>query len=274
MRDIFTPFAPISLEELQAYLHRESGATDADKARIVRSGNHALGHMERDTRRRLVARTYRTAAAVASCVLATGDVAVTGSGFTSLYAGDAVVGVGLQPGTQVASIESASALTLDRAAEVGGTVTLTFGSERFAVDGNATDTIQFPEYPVSAVYSVASLDGSGNETAIDTTSYRLEKHTGRLHLPNSRFPAGTLNILIACKAGYEEPTATNRGDFTEWMDLQRLFCRLSQVYFQDEDQQPGRVVDKKLIQSGGTIPDFRLPQDIRDLLNDFRRLWG
>lgn len=274
MRDVWTPFAPCSLEELSAYLQRAIGEGTGDPERVIRAGNHAVGHMELRTRRRLVSRTYREAVAVTSCTTTVDTLGVTGTGFsTYAKAGDEVVGVGLQPGTRVASVTSNTAIVLNRPATATGTVTLTFGSEPLQVDGTGKDYIYVPERPVQEIYGASYLDDSGAETALDTTGYRIERDTGRLVLPNDAFPEGDLNVLLEVSAGYAEPSATVRGDFGAWMALQHLFLRLAQVYFQDEQTMPGRVVDRKVLQAGGTIPDFRLPQDIQDLLVQFERRW-
>lgn len=274
MRDVWTPYAPCSLAELTEYLQRSAGEGDGDSGRAIRAGNHAVGHMELRTGRRLVMRTYRGADAVASCTTTIDTLAVTGSGFsTYAKAGDDVVGTALQPGSRVASVTSDTALTLDRPATATGTVTLTFGSEPLAVDGTGASHVFVPERPVRALYAASYLDASGAETALDTTGYRLDRHTGRLVLPNDVFPEGDLNVRLEVSAGYTEPSATERGDFSEWMALQHLFLRLAQIYFQDEQTMPGRVVDRKILQSGGTIPDFRMPQDVQDLLAQFARRW-
>ena len=275
MKDILTPFFPGSWEELLAYLNREVGAKAGDNERIIRAANHAVAYAEQRTSRNLVARTYREAVAIAACVVTADSTAVTGTGFTAgVKAFDEVVGAGLQPGSRVASVTSNTALVLDRKAETAGNpVTLTFGSERLRVDGSGTGTIHVPEYPVQELYDAVTVDEDGTETAIDTTGYRLGKETGRLVIMNDSFPEGDLNILIGCRAGYQEPSATARGDFSKWTALQHLCFRLAQVYFQDEAAQPGRIVDRSIAQVSANIPDFTMPRDIQDLLASFARLW-
>lgn len=274
VQDVWSPFAPCSPEETAQFLNRALGKGKGDDERTIRAANAAVGHMEARCRRRLVYRTYRDAADVASCTVTIGDADVTGTGFTAgAKDGDSVTGTGLQPGSRVASVTSNTALVLDRPALTTGTVTLTFGSERMQLDGSGKSGLYLPERPVHEVYDAAYLDDAGQETALDLTGQRLDRETGYLLLPNDTFPEGELNILVGCAAGYREPSATVRGNFTEWNALQRLFLRLAQVYFQDEEQQPGRIVDRKILQGGGTIPDFRLPDDIRMLIAQFERLW-
>lgn len=274
VQDVWSPFAPCSPEETAQFLNRALGSGNGDDEKVTRAGNAAVGHMETRCRRRLVYRTYRDAVEVASCTVAVGDADVTGTGFTAgAKAGDAVTGTGLQPGSRVASVTDNTAIVLDRPALAAGTVTLTFGSERMQIDGSGKSGLYLPERPVHEVYEAAYLDDAGQETALDLTGQRLDQETGYLLLPNDTFPEGELNILVGCAAGYREPSATVRGNFTEWNALQRLFLRLAQVYFQDEEQQPGRIVDRKILQGGGSIPDFRLPDDIRYLIAQFERLW-
>jgi hypothetical protein len=274
VKDVLTPFFPGSLGELLAFLQREEGAKPGDLERVIRAGNHAASHAEMRTRRKLVVRTYRTAVDVASCTVTINSKAATGTGFTAaVKAFDEVVGVGLQPGSRVASVTSNTALVLDREAYTTGTVTLTFGSEKLQVSGDGTASAIIPEYPVAEIYSAGYLDEDGTETAIDTTGYRLGKASGRLVLTNDTFPDGDMNILVACRAGYQEPSATERGHMTEWLALQRLGMRLAQVFYQDEANMSGRVVDRSLSQVSTQIPDFRLPQDIEDLLAQFARVW-
>ncbi len=274
MKDALTPFFPATWEETLAYLNRETGAKEGDAERIIRAANHAVAYAERRTSRKLVARTYRDAVSIASCSVTTSSKAVTGAGFTAgVKAHDEVVGVGLKPGTRVASVTSNTALVLTKQAETTGTVTLTFGSERIAVSGEGTQSLTVTQYPVQELYSAAYLDGVGNETPIDTTGVRIAKQTGRIYLPNDAFPEGELNILIGCLAGYLEPSATVRGDWSDWTALQHLCLRLTQVFFQDEASQPGRVVDRSLAQVSANLPDFRMPADIEELLAQFKRLW-
>lgn len=273
MTGILTPFFPCEWAELLAYLNRAVGAGEGDSERVIRAANHAAGYAERRTNRRLTARVYRAAAAIASCATTISDTDVTGTGFTAgVKALDEVTGVGLQPGTRVASVTSNTALVLDRPALATGTVSLTFGSERLAVDGSGSQVLMCPEYPVQELYSAAYLDSDGTETALDTTAYRIGR-TGRIYFPNDTFPEGELNILIGCRAGYQEPSATYRGDFNDWQAIQHMHLRLAQVFFQDEASQPGRIVDRSIAQFSANVPDFKLPADIEELLAQFKRLW-
>lgn len=275
MKDVWTPYFPGSLAELTAFLGREEGQKPGDLERIIRAGNHAIAAIEAIVSRRLVVRNYRDAVAVSSCTVTAGDATVTGSGFsTYAKASDEAIGTGLQPGSRVASITSDSSLELDREAETTGTVTVSFGSERIRMDGDGTTALQFQEYPVQEVYSIASVDAAGTETAIDLSGARLSKEVGRYVLTNDVFPEGTLNLLVAFRAGYIEPTATDRGDFSKWTALQRVAFRAAACYFADEASQAGRVVDRSLGSVTTQLPSFKLPDDIvQDVLQHFRRLW-
>lgn len=275
MKDVFTPFFPGSLAELLDYLQLSEASKAGDLERAIRAGNGAAAVMETLTNRRLVARTYRTAESVASCVVTIDSTAVTGSGFTAgVKALDEVVGVGIQPGSRVASVTSNTALVLDREATATGTVALTFGSEPLVTNGTGTEAIYIPEYPAQELYGAVSVDSDGTETALDTTGYRIGTRTGRLILPNDVFPEGDLNIRLSVMAGYREPSATVRGDFTDWTALQKSGFRAAQCFFQDEATRAGRIVDRTLGGVSSQLPDFRLPQDIvDDILQHFRRLW-
>lgn len=273
MKDVFTPFFPCSLAELTEYLQRVKVQEDVDPARIIRAGNHAIAYAENRTARRLVARTYREPVSIASCVVTAADATVTGAGFDDLYVGDEVVGSGLDIGSRVASITSDAALELDRPAlTTVDPATLTFGSARLRVDGTGSTRLQIPEWPVQALYSAVWVDSDGTETALDLTGYRLESATGSLILPNDTFPEGEMNVLVACEAGYREPTATRRGDFAKWTALQRVCLRLAQVFFQDEQRNPGRIVDRSLGQVTSQLPSFKVPDDIESELEQFMRV--
>lgn len=271
--EVLSPYALTTRERAIAYMKREGGATDGDIERIVEAVNAATGWMEMRTTRKLAARVYRRTATIASCVVgATG--AVTGTGFLSLYALDDVVGTGLMAGTRVASIPSNTALTLDRAPETAGTVSLTFGSEPLVADGTGSARIYIPEFPVSTVIAAYYLDDNGDRTALTLTGARLDKETGLYVLTADGWPSGERNIEIECIAGYRLPSGTALGAWGEWKTLERICLRAAQVFFQDEHNAVGRVVNKSLLQAGVQMPDFGMPADIEDAIKPFVRMHG
>lgn len=271
------PYGFLSEDQILSALRRP-GASSADEEvpAIERAVNRALSEMETYTGRRLACRTYRDAVAITGCTLTANSTAVTGSGFTAgAKAGDAVLGSHLQPGTTVASVTSNTALVLSvpaAAASSGGGDTLTFGSERLQIDGSANERheIWIPETPVQEVYSAAWLDQNGGETGFTITGARLEKSIGRYILPNDWVPPDAQAILIACRAGYVQPTATERGNPSEWTALAGIQIRLAQVFFDDERRNPGRALSRQLVSVGSTIPGFLLPDDIKQSLAPFR----
>jgi hypothetical protein len=273
MPETLTPYALTTRERAIAYMKREAGATDGDTERVIEAVNSAVGWMEMRTTRKLAARVYRRTATLASCVLGT-TTAVSGTGFSALYALDDVVGTGCAAGTRVASITSNVALVLDRLPETAGTVSLTFGSEPLVADGTGTERLYIPEYPVSSVIAAYYLDENGDRTALTLTGARLDKETGLYVLTADGWPSGERNIEIECIAGYRLPSGTSLGHWGEWKSLERICLRAAQVFFQDEHNAVGRVVNKSLLQAGVQMPDFGMPADIEDAIKPFVRMHG
>lgn len=277
--DYLTPYAFASEQRLLAYLKREGGSPgvgDSAEARIavIGAGNAAAGWLEAYTGRRLAARTYRTAVSLGSCTVAANGLSVSGADFTTNAKAldDLVAPSLLAPGTRIASIASATALTLSRKAEAGSAV-LTAGSEGLLFDGTGETLARLPEYPVSAVYSLAYLDADGTATDIDTTGARLDGRTGFYQLTQDALPLGSLNVRVEMRAGYEEPTGATRGHAAEWGALERIFLRVAKIFFEDERLRGGRIVSESVGQVSASLPDFKMPADITEALVPFVRHW-
>lgn len=270
MNAALSPYAFADLPTVLAYLNR-GGTDQADVTTAAQAGNAAVGWMERRTQRRLAARTYRTAVTI-DCGTTINDTTVTGTGFTALKVLDDVVGAGLPAGARVASITSDTALELNvEATATDASVDLTFGSAPLTADGDGGGMVYVPEYPVREVYGVSWLDAAGTATALSTTGARIVDREGRYLLP-AGVPAGDGNIAIECCAGYAEPTGTDRGDWAEWGDLQRIFLRCAQIYHQDAFTSRGRIVSNTLLSQGVQLPDFRMPADVEDGIKPYVRL--
>ena len=232
------------------------------------------GRFETLTRRKLLVRTYRDPVQI-SCTTSENDETVTGSGLDALKRYDDVSGAGLALGTRVESITNAGSIELSKKAKAAGTSVRTFGSAPLQVDGTGTCELYAPERPLHEVYAIKRLDSFGFVTALDLTDMRIDAETGLIVLPGDYFPKGSLNIELHCCAGYRPPSevAGDSGDWEQFQDLEMLALRAIQVGFQDFMQQAGRSGDITVLQATQRIQSFRLPDDIRQGLASFRRLW-
>lgn len=272
--DYLSPYAFASEQRLLAYLKREREAVDGDREAAVDAGNSAIGWMESFTGRRLACRVYRAAVSLGSCTIEADQLSVTGSGFTgnAKLLDDLAAATLLAPGTRIAAIASDAALTLSRKA-TAGTATLTAGSALALMDGTGKNEMRLPDHPVSEVYSAAWVDGAGTATALVTTGARLDPETGLYILPSDVFPEGRRNIQLGFKAGYVEPSGSDRGHWGEWATLQRIFLRVSKVFFEDERLRGGRIVSESVAQSSASLPDFKMPADVIEAIQPFVRRW-
>lgn len=248
------------------------GSEDGSPDLIVHALNAATACMEKMTNRRLRSRTYRETTAI-SCTSTVDSETVTGAGFLNLKNADDAVGANLDAGSRIDTIASDGSLTLTKKARASGAATVTFGSVPIVVDGDGTSVIRIPEYPVSEVYSVTSVDTLGVETAHDLTNARLERTTGKLILATEATVKGLLNVRIECKAGYVQPSASQIGDWEDWNDLEKICLRLTQIMFQDYAQQVGRFGDKTIVQFTQHLVSFELPADLIEALGKYRRIW-
>lgn len=271
MATVLSPYALVTNRtKALALLGRAAG--DAEEDRAIDAWNWVTGAMERETGRRLCVRSYRNPATI-SCGSTLSSTTLTGSGFTALKVWDDVVGTRIAPGTRIASIESATSLTLSLAALTTGTVSATFGSAPLTISGDGTGDVWVPEYPLNAVYSVSSVDDNAVRTALSLTGARiLSAETGQYHLTQAVMPSGAQNIEVECQAGYRPPTSADLGH-PEWDDLERLATRLAIIAFQDQSRLIGRVVSEQLTGVGMTMPGFDIPADIRAGLRRYARLW-
>lgn len=255
----------------KAYLARVDGSEDAHIAEdmTVLALNGATARIERITGRRLRARTYRTAATIASVTTTANSRTATGAGFNALKVDDDAVGANLSEGTRIASIESDTSLTLTRGAATSGAASVTFGSDPLVISGDGTAWLQIPQFPVIELYSVKSIDLSGVKTAIDLATARLVKSTGRVFLPNASFPSGEENIEVECRAGYRPGS-----EIDEFNDLEQACLRLCQVMWQDYRKSVGRTGDINVVQFAQHIQSFEMPADVGQALRNYERLWG
>lgn len=277
-----SPYAFGDLDEITAYTKRNTtGTLEVEIPRLVDAANAAVAWMESEgegSGRRLSARTYRDAAAIASCGVTLDSTAVTGSGFTAgAKALDDVLGTSLSPGTRVASVTSDSALVLTKPATGTATISLTFGSEALYVDGRGGHQITLPEFPAIEVYSVGWVDDTdGTVTALDLTGARFIDQQGDRReylIPAEAVPEGEGNIKVQYAAGYRRPSATSRGDWSDWNGLKRIFMRATLVLFQDWNRNAGRIVSENLAQQGINIGGWSMPKDLRDAIETYRRRW-
>lgn len=263
---------------LRTHLGRDLGAEDDIERRLTWACNRAIAWMETRTRRRLKARNYRTpvttttngstaAAAASITVVSTADLEV----------GDDVLAAGLEPGTQVESITSGTAFvpTREVVSVIASGSTLTFGSAPLQVDvPDATSVLYAPEWPLLAanLYGLYWLDASGNRTALTLTGKRVDEASGRIYLTHDQAPAGTLNLQIECRAGYEQPSATALGHPQDWEALSAIQLRVAEVLFMDDSHLRGRMTSVAVGNVSLNAPDQKMPADIEDALRPYWRL--
>lgn len=277
-----TPHAFIDTAQLMARMKRLEGAEDDIEQRLLDAVNAATHWMERTTRRRLRARNYRTAVTISGSA-SNADATVTMA--TALArVGDDVIGVGIEPGSQVLSITDSGHLELTRnvtAAINNGS--LTFGSMPLSIDVSRNleayspyvrgqSEIWLPEHPLVTVFGLYSLDLDGNRTALDTTGARFDYATGRIILTHDIFTSGRLEIQAEVRAGYTPPTATDLGN-DAWYSLEAIAFRAAEIYFMDALNIRGRVDS---LNAGGASASFgaaSMPADLISAITPFCRRW-
>jgi len=290
-----TPYSFVSLDEFAAYMGKSSSdATEAD--RMTRALNAATAWMNRTSARNLKARNYRESVSVTTVgSTASGATTINVTSSASLKAGDDLIGTGLAIGTQVDSLPSASSVKVTRATTAiiaaGSTLSTAGGSRVVSVldDRELPSTehestwlyggareIQLPEYPVAAanLWSIKWLDANGVATSLDLSIKRLDEATGRLYLPANAFPAGELNLLIEFRGGFEQPSATNAGQWDDWNDLARCTVRAGEVFYQDELSHRGRSSDTSLGGFTARAPKMAMPDDVENTLRGYWRVAG
>jgi hypothetical protein len=267
-----TPHAIILPEALQPRLKRSSGGEDDIEQRLVDAINAATHWMEMFTRRRLRARNYRTAVSIA-CTGTAADATLAGSTFTAnVKAGDDLVGVGVAVGSQVDSITSAVALEMTREATATISGSVTFGSRPLYFSGDGTVEAWLHERPLVEVYGLYSTDVQGNRVALNTTAAQYDLATGQIVLSSDIFPRGTLNIQAEVRAGYVQPSATDRGH-TDWYALEALAYRVAEVFFMDALNLRGRSDSFAAGGVSANIGTSAMPADILAAIAPFVRRW-
>lgn len=133
------------------------------------------------------------------------------------------------------------------------------------VSGNGTSEIYAPEYPLTAVAAVRSLDGNGTPTARVLTGMRFSP-AGLIVLPHDVFPAGTRNIQIDCTAGIGLTSAQGKA-------LQGAACRWIQVMLGDQNQGIGRGSTMSI--GGASFSanfETPMPRDVERVVRGFARV--
>lgn len=266
-----SPHGFVTEAEALSGIRRDGGdPVEKEVPAIQRAFGRAISWMENRTGRRLACRTYRDAVTLTGTAANDALALTLASG--TVYAGDDVVGAGMQPGTIVDAVSGLSVTLSKKTTAQIASGSLTFGSERLQWSGHGPgDEVYFPETPVKAIYSLGWLDGAGQETAIDTTGARLDRATGLYFLPNGGIPQDPLAIIGAFRAGYERPTATSRGDSADWYALQGLQIRIAQIFFDDERRNPGRPTGRSLGALGANMPSFKMPDDVKESIAPYVR---
>lgn len=269
-----SPYALTSFDRARQYLKRpDAVSNDTEDAVITLALNAIPGMFEGEVGRKLACRVYRNAVTISCTATVNTTTLAAASGLLALKTLDDAVGSTLAVGSRVASITSDAELELSKPAASSGAASITFGSEPLVLDGTGTGEIYLTARPVVEVYSAKWVDSLGVKNALDLTLARLDKATGRYVLQSDVFPKGSLNIEVEAKAGYREPSATDRGDWEAWTRLEGLCLRTLQVMFQDFDTMAGRTGEISLATASMKVLDFKLPEDIREGLRAFAQPW-
>lgn len=269
--DFLTPYAFITPEALQARLGRIEGDEGDGEARRRDAINALDGWFAKRTARRLRARNYRPSGTIVASAAADSTTCTTSS-TASLVAGDEFRGVGVRPGSVVESITNATTFVLSRPTTAAlSSVTCTYGSRALTVDGDGTNELQVPEYPIVEVFGIYALDGEGARTALDVTGARIEYRTGMVYLPNDTVPTGTRNIEIDCRAGYEHPD--DGGEWESWSALEALSLRVGEIFYSDGNELRGRIQQSSMGSGSSSTVTEEMPADVEQAIARFVRLW-
>ena len=263
---------------LREHLNRNLGGAEGDiEARLTRACNRAIGWMEARTTRKLRARNYRTqVTTTTSGSTAEGAVTINVASTAALEVGDDMLGAGLDVGTRIQSISSATALVPSKktVATIADGSTLTFGSGPLALDVEDNDegVLYVPESPMLAanLYAMYFVGDDNVRQAISLSYLRFEESTGMIRLLGNmgRFSDGRYEF--ECRAGYEQPSATALGHPAEWEALSAIQLRVAEVYFTDDLQMRGRA---NTVTVGGMSlsGSEKMPADIEEALLPFWR---
>lgn len=277
-----TPYALVSVARLEAHLTRSSiGETDVSD-RCISAINAATSWMELRTRRALAARNWRTAFTVnlSSVVDAVFDPFLLDVSTPLLIKrGDDLIDMvnGYVPiGSKVSAYDEDSPGSTQVRITVGTTAALsaspvTFGSIPLACNGDATNALDAPEWPIQALWGAYAVDSDGTRTALNIASARIHRESGRIVLPYDVFPAGELNIELECRAGYEQPSTTVQGDWSDWSALERIALRAAECFFVDDLNGRGRQSDVTLSGMSARLDTFAMPADVESSIQRYVR---
>lgn len=264
---------------LRSHLARDLGAEDDVERRLVWSLNRAIAWMEKRAGRRLKARNYRTqVTTTTSGTTAAGSTTINVASSASLKVGDDLLAAGLDTGTQVLTIASASAITTTKKtlAEIASGTTLTAGSRPLVLmnEEDCEPELYAPEYPLleANLYALYWVDEDGVRWAADLTAVQVDEQIGRVSLKRELGRLKTGRYEFECRAGYEEPSAAALGDAEDWEALVGVQLRVAEVFFSDDSLLRGRASAIGIGSVNISAADLNMPADIEAALLPYRRL--
>lgn len=270
-----SPYALVTVARLKTHLGRTSvGETDVSD-RCIAAINAATSWMEMRTARALKARNWRTQFTV-NCDAETNTTAFTAATGGLIEPGDdmfdAVQGY-IPAGCQVVSYDTLTDTFVSSLAVTSALTqsAVTFGHVPLVCDGTGEGVLYAPEWPIHTLWAAYEVDSAGNRTQLDTTSARINAMSGRIELPYGIFVEGEQNIELECRAGYEQPTTTVTGDWTDWNALEALALRVAEVFYADGLTLRGRQTDLSMGNLNSRVPDFAMPADIETAVWPFVR---
>lgn len=134
------------------------------------------------------------------------------------------------------------------------------------LDGDGSNSIVVPEYPVTAISSARYRDVNDVYTAIVITSARLYE-SGIVELPQDFFPKGSLNIELKVTAGFTPATHSS-----ELAALENAAKRIVQVVYQDWRLKLGRGTGLTVEGLSLNLINRALPYDVESVIDNFARL--
>jgi hypothetical protein len=134
-------------------------------------------------------------------------------------------------------------------------------------DGDGSNIMFFPEYPINTVTSMTQRDDNGTTTRLlDITGLRIL--TGhQVRVPFDSFARGKQNIEIVCNLGYAAGTNDR-----ERRVLEAACLRWVQVLWQDRDAAIGRGTSFGVAGESVQLIQSSIPPDIEQALKPFVRL--
>lgn len=272
------PYAFVTLPKATLYTQRSYEAEPEVLQMLSGFINATTAVLERETGRRLAARSYRTQTTM-PFALAADDETLTGP-TTTLRERDELAHVSIRPGTLVDSItDSTHAEMTKQAISANGAATVTVGFGPLVIDGRSCDRTrecyQFfyvPETPVVALHAVSYRNSAGTLTAVDITGARIDAGTGYVVLPVGYLPDGSQNIVIECTAGYLPPRAGRVSGFGEWQDVELLQHRMVKIMWSDYIKGTGRVANIQFGEVNEFVNTYRWPADIEEGFAAHRRI--